>query len=144
MHTPTGQILHFSFLLSLTLSFFFFFWHEMLDFIFKTRPIRLSRNTSSAGVCPENSGQPWGCCKWETLRGVPRVISFRTWNQTGILLYQGPVPFLKEKVHFVFPQIRMHLVVGPLCMEESRRNNCPFNYSLKIPIRTQVEKFLTV
>lgn len=58
----------------------------------------------------------------ETLVEVPKVISFRTWNQAGILLFQGPVPFLKENIDLKCPQIRIYLVVGLHCMKESRRN----------------------
>lgn len=100
---------------------FLFAWGYLTHFQNKTS--RWSRNTNP-GVCPENAGQSWGRLESETLVGVPKVISFRTWNEAGILLLsQGPVPFLKEKNDLKFPQIRTYLVVGPLCMEESRRND---------------------
>ena len=87
-HNPRRQILHFY--------FFFFVWGYLTYFQNKT--IRLSRNLSSTGICPENAGQSWGCLEYETLTGVPIVTSFRTWNQAGILLLsQGPMPFLKKR-----------------------------------------------
>ena len=97
---------------------FFFFCVRILDIFFK----KLSRNISS--ICLENAGQSWGCLEYETLTGVPNVISFRAWNQAGILLLsQGPMPFLKKRTDLKFLQIRIYLVIGPLCMKESERKS---------------------
>lgn len=111
-HNPRRQILHFYFFS------FFFFCMRILDIFFK----KLSRNISS--ICLENAGQSWGCLEYETLTGVPNVISFRAWNQAGILLLsQGPMPFLKKRTDLKFLQIRIYLVIGPLCMKESERKS---------------------
>lgn len=50
--------------------------------------------------------------------------------------------FLKEKTDFAFPQIRIYLVVGSLCMEEFGRSNA-LTWISVIHIRTQIEKLIT-